>query len=60
MRLLRRHIHNVVEDIKREMPLRDATHFIALGGDVRFAASRLAGPDAPETGERAALRSAQR
>jgi exopolyphosphatase/guanosine-5'-triphosphate,3'-diphosphate pyrophosphatase len=43
--LLRRHIHNVVEDIKREMPLREATHFIALGGDVRFAASRLAGPE---------------
>jgi len=43
--LLRRHIHNVVEDIKREMPLREATHFIALGGDVRFAASRLGGSE---------------
>ena len=40
MRLLRRHIHNVVDDIRREMPLREATHFIALGGDVRFAAAR--------------------
>ncbi len=38
-RLLRRHIHNVVEDIRREIPLREARHFIALGGDVRFAAS---------------------
>ena len=43
MRLLRRHIHNVVDDIRREMPLREARHFIALGGDVRFAAERLLG-----------------
>jgi exopolyphosphatase/guanosine-5'-triphosphate,3'-diphosphate pyrophosphatase len=46
MRLLRRHIHNVVGDIRREMPLREAKHFIALGGDVRFAASQILG-DAP-------------
>ena len=45
LRLLRRTIHNVVEDIKREMPLKDATHFIALGGDARFAASRLIGDE---------------
>jgi exopolyphosphatase / guanosine-5'-triphosphate,3'-diphosphate pyrophosphatase len=37
VRLLRRHLH----DIRREVPLREAVHFIALGGDVRFAASRL-------------------
>jgi exopolyphosphatase/guanosine-5'-triphosphate,3'-diphosphate pyrophosphatase len=43
VRLLRRHIHNVTLDIRREMPLREATHFIALGGDVRFAASRILG-----------------
>ena len=43
VRLLRRHIHNVVEDIRREMPLREARHFIALGGDMRFAASRILG-----------------
>ena len=43
MRLLRRHIHNVVDDIRREMPLREAKHFIALGGDVRFAADRMQG-----------------
>ncbi|HVQ29937.1 MAG TPA: Ppx/GppA phosphatase family protein [Vicinamibacteria bacterium] len=42
VRLLRRHIHNVVEDIRREMPLREAKHFVALGGDVRFAAENLA------------------
>jgi exopolyphosphatase/guanosine-5'-triphosphate,3'-diphosphate pyrophosphatase len=41
VRLLRRHIHNVVEDIRREMPLREARHFITLGGDVRFVAARL-------------------
>jgi exopolyphosphatase/guanosine-5'-triphosphate,3'-diphosphate pyrophosphatase len=39
--LLKRHIHNVIEDIRREMPLAETTHFIALGGNVRFAASRL-------------------
>ncbi len=41
LRLLRRRIRNVVDDIRRELPLKDATHFIALGGDVRFAASRI-------------------
>jgi exopolyphosphatase/guanosine-5'-triphosphate,3'-diphosphate pyrophosphatase len=45
MRLLRRHIHNVVEDIRREMPLRDARHVISLGGDVRFAAGQLDGAE---------------
>jgi exopolyphosphatase/guanosine-5'-triphosphate,3'-diphosphate pyrophosphatase len=45
MRLLRRHIHNVVGDIRREMPLREAKHFIALGGDVRFAASQVLGDE---------------
>jgi exopolyphosphatase/guanosine-5'-triphosphate,3'-diphosphate pyrophosphatase len=43
MRLLRRHIHNVVDDIRRDIPMREAQHFIALGGDVRFAATRLEG-----------------
>ena len=50
MRLLRRHIQNIVEDIGREIPLKEAVHFIALGGDVRFAASRILGEDA--TGDR--------
>lgn len=48
LRLLRRHIHNVVGDIRREMPLREAKHFIALGGDVRFAAERILGAELPE------------
>jgi len=43
MRLLRRHIHNVVDDIRREIPLREAQHVIALGGDVRFAAKQIGG-----------------
>jgi exopolyphosphatase/guanosine-5'-triphosphate,3'-diphosphate pyrophosphatase len=49
LRLIRRHIHNVVEDIRVEMPLAEVEHFIALGGDARFAAERLLG------GETAAL-----
>jgi exopolyphosphatase/guanosine-5'-triphosphate,3'-diphosphate pyrophosphatase len=43
MRLLRRHIHNVVDDIRRELPLREARHFLALGEDVRFAADHVLG-----------------
>jgi exopolyphosphatase/guanosine-5'-triphosphate,3'-diphosphate pyrophosphatase len=49
-RLLVRHIHNVVDDIRREMPLREAAHFIAVGADVRFAAARILGDDAPKDG----------
>jgi len=46
MRLLRRHIHNVVDDIRREMPLREARHFLALGEDMRFAAEQILGEPA--------------
>lgn len=46
-KVLRRYIHNVVGDIRREMPLTKVEHFIALGGDVRFAASRLPSRPAP-------------
>ena len=41
MRLLTRHITNVVGDIEGEMPLATARHMIALGNDIRFAASRI-------------------
>lgn len=41
VRLLRRHIHNVVDDIRRSMPLRAVTHLVALSGDARFAALHL-------------------
>jgi exopolyphosphatase/guanosine-5'-triphosphate,3'-diphosphate pyrophosphatase len=47
VRLLRRHVHNIVEDIAREIPLAEARHLIALGNDVRFVAARL-NPDAGE------------
>lgn len=56
VRLLRRHIHNVVEDIRREMPLREAGHFVALGGDVRFAAARMLGDEGSSDGLRVLAR----
>jgi exopolyphosphatase/guanosine-5'-triphosphate,3'-diphosphate pyrophosphatase len=49
VRLLRRHIHNVVEDIRRELPLGDARHCVLLGGDVRFAADEILGADDAES-----------
>jgi exopolyphosphatase/guanosine-5'-triphosphate,3'-diphosphate pyrophosphatase len=52
MRLLRRHVHNVVDDMRRDMPLREAQHFIALGGDMRFAAELLLGGKAVTAGPR--------
>jgi exopolyphosphatase/guanosine-5'-triphosphate,3'-diphosphate pyrophosphatase len=42
-RLLTRQIHNVVDDIRREMPMREAKDFIAVGADVRFAAGQILG-----------------
>ena len=39
--LLRRLIANVVEEIRLEFPLPAITNVIAMGGDVRFAASQL-------------------
>ena len=50
MRLLKRHIHNVVGDIRREIPLREAGYFIALGGDMRFVALQLLGDEPPHVG----------
>jgi len=40
--LLRRSIANVVEQIRLEIPLRRVTQMVAIGGDVRFAASEIA------------------
>lgn len=45
VRLMRRHIQNVVDDIKGELPLPEASFFVALGGDMRFAASRILGEE---------------
>jgi exopolyphosphatase/guanosine-5'-triphosphate,3'-diphosphate pyrophosphatase len=43
--LLKRQIANVVEEIRLEFPLPDITHVIAMGGDVRFAASQMQDAD---------------
>jgi exopolyphosphatase/guanosine-5'-triphosphate,3'-diphosphate pyrophosphatase len=48
MHLVRRHIQNVVQDIRREMPLRRVRHVIALGGDMRFAATQILGEQSAE------------
>ena len=39
--LLRRYVANVIEEIRLEIPLSRISHFIAIGGDVRFAASQI-------------------
>jgi exopolyphosphatase/guanosine-5'-triphosphate,3'-diphosphate pyrophosphatase len=45
VRLFRRTVQNIVEDIRREMPMREARYFLALGGDARFAADQAAGEE---------------
>jgi len=40
-KLILRHINNVVEDIRRELPLKEVKHFIALGADARLVARVL-------------------
>jgi exopolyphosphatase / guanosine-5'-triphosphate,3'-diphosphate pyrophosphatase len=39
--LLNRYIANVVEEIRLEIPLRRITQMVAIGGDIRFAASQI-------------------
>ena len=39
--LLKRYIANVIDEIRVEIPLRRVTHMVAIGGDVRFAASQI-------------------
>ena len=39
--LLKRSIANVVEEIRLEIPLKKISHIVAVGGDVRFAASQI-------------------
>lgn len=48
VRLFRRHVQNIVQDIRREMPLREAQQFIALGGDARFTADETEGETTSE------------
>ena len=44
-KLIVRHIKNVVDDIRRELPLGDVKHFIALGADARLVARVLSGSE---------------
>jgi exopolyphosphatase/guanosine-5'-triphosphate,3'-diphosphate pyrophosphatase len=44
-RLILRHIKNVVDDIRRELPLKEVKHFIALGADARLVARVLGASD---------------
>jgi exopolyphosphatase/guanosine-5'-triphosphate,3'-diphosphate pyrophosphatase len=39
--LLKRSIANVIEEIRLDNPLRRISHMVAIGGDVRFAASQI-------------------
>lgn len=43
--LLKRYVANIIEEIRFEIPLKGITHMIAMGGDVRFAASQIAATD---------------
>lgn len=54
--LLKRYIANVIDEIRLDIPLRRITNLIAIGGDVRFAASQLS--DAEEGGVREVTRDA--
>jgi len=45
-KLVLRHIKNVVDDIRRELPLNEVKHFIALGADARLVARLLGAKDA--------------
>ena len=44
--LLKRYVANVIEEVRLEIPLGRITQMIAIGGDVRFAASQLQDGDA--------------
>jgi exopolyphosphatase / guanosine-5'-triphosphate,3'-diphosphate pyrophosphatase len=43
IRLLKRHISNVLTNVKRSIAVKEARHYIAVGGDVRFAARAIKG-----------------
>lgn len=57
--LLKRSIANVIDEIRIDNPLRRVTHMVAMGGDVRFAASQIleavADDDVREVGREAFL-----
>jgi exopolyphosphatase/guanosine-5'-triphosphate,3'-diphosphate pyrophosphatase len=54
--LLRRYVANVIDEIRLEIPLNRITHVIAVGGDVRFAATQL--HDSDDEGSREIPRAA--
>jgi exopolyphosphatase / guanosine-5'-triphosphate,3'-diphosphate pyrophosphatase len=56
VRLYRRTVQNIVEDMRREMPMREARFFLALGGDARFVADQLVPADLPHTSARTVSR----
>ena len=39
--VLKRYIANVVDELRVEIPLRQVQHVVAIGGDIRFAASQI-------------------
>jgi exopolyphosphatase / guanosine-5'-triphosphate,3'-diphosphate pyrophosphatase len=39
--LMKRHVANVIDEIRLDIPLRRISNLIAIGGDVRFAASQI-------------------
>jgi len=45
IRLLTREISNIVTTVRRAISLKEAANFIAVGGDIRFAARILGGPE---------------
>ena len=47
--LLKRYIANITEEIRVDIPLDRATHVIAIGGDIRFAAAQLSERESDET-----------
>ena len=56
VRLYRRTVQNIVEDMRREMPMREARFFLALGGDARFVADQVVPADLPHASARAVSR----
>jgi exopolyphosphatase/guanosine-5'-triphosphate,3'-diphosphate pyrophosphatase len=48
IRYLTRQISNIIATVRRSIPLKEATNYIALGGDVRFAGRVLCGSQGSE------------
>jgi exopolyphosphatase/guanosine-5'-triphosphate,3'-diphosphate pyrophosphatase len=56
VRLYRRTVQNIVEDMRREMPMREARFFLALGGDARFVADQIVPAEVPHASARSVSR----